>query len=124
MADDNIERRRRIPRTAKGERPRNFSDPAIDTLVGIVMSLTAELSVLRDRCRTLEQQLEGRGVLRPGEIDAAELSAAELEIRARDRAEFLERVLRAARADLDELSTDRIARPVEEIIRDLADRKF
>ena len=88
------------------------------------MSLTAEVSVLRDRCRTLEQHLEARGMLTPGQIDSAEFSAAELEIRARDRAEFLERVLRAVRADLDELSTGRIARPVEEIIRDLADRKF
>lgn len=45
----------RIPRVARGERPQSFSDPAIDTLLGVVMSLVAELSVTRDRLETLEK---------------------------------------------------------------------
>jgi hypothetical protein len=80
--------------------------------------------VLRDRLRTLEQLLERRGVLASDELDSAEMSPEEMQVRARDRAEFLERVLRAVRAELDELSTGRIARPVEDIIGDLAARKF
>lgn len=124
MSDGSEDTRARIPRTAKGERPRNFSDPAIDVLLGVVLSLTAEVSVLRDRLKTLEQLLERDKVLDAGEVDAAELSHDELEARARDRAEYLDRVLRAVRAELDEISTGRVARPVEEIIADFAARKF
>ena len=39
----------RLRRTAKGKRPRYFSDPATDRLLGILMSLIGEVSVLRDR---------------------------------------------------------------------------
>lgn len=124
MSAGSDDSRPRIPRTAKGERPRNFSDPAIDTLLGIVMSLTAEVSVLRDRLKTLEQLLERGNVLAAGEIDSFEMSREELDARARDRTEYLDRVLRAVRAELDEMSTGRVARPVEEIIADFAARKF
>lgn len=48
-----------------------FADPAVDRLLGMVFSLTAELHVLRDRVALLESVLAGRGAL-----DAAQLNDA------------------------------------------------
>lgn len=114
----------RIPRVAKGERPQSFSDPAIDTLLGVVMSLVAELSVTRDRLETLERLLETRGVLAREAIEAYEMTADEKAVRAASRAEYLDRVLRAVRAEFEDLSGGRAARPLDDIIADFAARKF
>lgn len=46
-----------------------FADPAVDRLLGMVFSLTAEVHVLRDRLALLESALAERGV-----VDAARLS--------------------------------------------------
>ena len=45
-----------------------FADPAIDRLMGMVLSLSAELHVLRDRVALLESELA-----RGGALDAARL---------------------------------------------------
>jgi hypothetical protein len=113
-----------ISRTAKGQRPRNFSDPAIDKLVGISLSLASEVSVLRDRLDTIERLIQRHGLFPRSAIDEFEPSPAEQAERARQRAEYLERVLQVVHRDLDELRTGRIARPLEEIIADYAARKI
>lgn len=46
-----------------------FADPAIDRLVGMVFSLTAEVHVLRDRMKLLEDALAKRGLLDPAALD-------------------------------------------------------
>jgi hypothetical protein len=46
-----------------------FADPAIDRLVGMVFSLTAEVHVLRDRVKLLEDALAQRGLLDPAALD-------------------------------------------------------
>lgn len=48
-----------------------FDDPAIDSLLGVLMALATEHYVLRDRVRALEEQLSAGG-----QIDRAALSAA------------------------------------------------
>jgi hypothetical protein len=47
-----------------------FADPAIDRLVGMVFSLTAEVHVMRDRMKLLEDALAQRGLLDPAALDA------------------------------------------------------
>ena len=42
----------RLPRIAKGKKPQYFSDPAIDKLLWMTMTLMEELSVARDRIDT------------------------------------------------------------------------
>ena len=56
-----------------------FADPALDRAVGMIMTLAAELYVVRDRQRALEVLLEGQGVLEPGALDAYTPSAEEAE---------------------------------------------
>jgi hypothetical protein len=42
-------------RFAKGRRPYFFADPAVDKLLGMVMALTGEVAVLRERLDTHER---------------------------------------------------------------------
>ncbi len=42
-------------RTAKGKKPQYFSDPAIDKLLSIVISMAGELSVTRERLDTVQR---------------------------------------------------------------------
>jgi hypothetical protein len=46
-----------------------FADPAVDRLLGMVFSLTAEVHVLRDRLALLESALAERGVLEAAKLD-------------------------------------------------------
>jgi ABC-type uncharacterized transport system YnjBCD ATPase subunit len=46
-----------------------FADPAIDRLVGMVFALTAEVHVMRDRMKLLEDALAQRGVLDIAALD-------------------------------------------------------
>jgi hypothetical protein len=47
-----------------------FDDPAVDGLMGVLMSLATDHYVLRDRVQVLEKQL-----VRSGHVDAAALAA-------------------------------------------------
>jgi hypothetical protein len=117
-------RRIRISRTAKGERPRNFSDPATEKVLGIVLSLASEVAVTRDRLDTLERLIETRGLLPRSAIEGYEPTPAEASERAARRMEYLERILQAVHRELDEAQTGRVARPLEEIIADFAAKRI
>ena len=47
-----------------------FDDPAVDRLLGAVMTLAAELHVTRDHVRVLAKLLVDKGVLRADELAA------------------------------------------------------
>jgi hypothetical protein len=59
-----------LPRHVTGHRPAIHADPAIDRLIAMVLSLTREVSVLRDRFDTLEIIGQESGWLKPGAVDA------------------------------------------------------
>jgi hypothetical protein len=70
-----------------------FADPALDRLVGMVLALTAEVHVLRDRLALLEDALRQRGVVDPSLLDDAVPEGA-LEARiARERSALVQHVL-------------------------------
>lgn len=94
----------RLARVAKGRKPLYFSDPAIDKLLWMTMTLMEELSVTRDRLDTVERLLEGKRVLRRRDIEgfvAAGIAQAERTAR---RSAFVDRMLRAVEAELEELA--------------------
>lgn len=105
----------RLPRIAKGKKPQYFSDPAIDKLLWMTMTLMEELSVARDRIDTLERLLDGRGLLGLKDIEAFEPDATARSERAGRRAAFVDRMMRAVQAELD--STTTTADPHEEARR-------
>lgn len=94
----------RIARVAKGKKPQYFSDPAIDKLLWMTLTLMEELSVTRDRLDAVENLLEQRRVLKPSDVDAYRPGTAAAQRRNRRRAEYVDRVLRAAQAELEELT--------------------
>jgi hypothetical protein len=90
----------RLPRIAKGKKPQYFSDPAIDKLLWMTLTLMEELSVARDRIDTLERLLDDRGLLRQGDVDGFVPRPAARAQRAARRAGFVDRMMRAAQAEL------------------------
>ena len=95
----------RLPRIAKGRKPQYFSDPAIDKLLWMTMTLMEELAVARDRIDTLERLLDGRGVVRQDEVEGYRPDEQARSARASRRAEFVDRMMRAAQAELSASST-------------------
>jgi hypothetical protein len=46
-----------------------FSDPALDRAIAMIMTLAAELYVVKDRLRAMEVLLQQRGLLESGALD-------------------------------------------------------
>jgi len=46
-----------LPRVAKGKKPMYLDERSIDNLMAMIMTLTQEISVLRDRLDTIEKLL-------------------------------------------------------------------
>ena len=106
----------RLARVAKGKKPQYFSDPAIDKLLWITMSLIGELSVTRDRLDTVERLLARKKVLKIEDVDGY-LPTAEVEAaRERRRQAYLARVLRAVEAELTESTGPDMPKSAEEVI--------
>ena len=112
--------RPRIARTAKGKKPQYFSDPAIDKLLSIVMSLAGELSVTRERLNTLERLLEKEGVLPRSGVDNFQPDRQEARERSEERAAYLERVLRTVQMELEEATGKDMPRSEQDIIKHLS----
>lgn len=70
-----------------------FPDPAADRLMGVVFNLAAEVQVLRDRVRVLEQLLEQKGVIAQGAIDGFRGSDEVERVLAEDRRAYVRHLL-------------------------------
>jgi hypothetical protein len=80
---------------ATGPRPSYFDDPQFDRLLAMVLALTEEVVVLRERLATHEHFLDRHDLVSQAEIESyAPDEADELE-RTRVRSETIERVLRS-----------------------------
>ena len=75
-----------------------FDDPALDRLMGVVMSLATEHAVLRDRVRALECELEQAGRLDRARLDAAP-TEEERVATAAEQAEFAAALLEPLRGE-------------------------
>jgi hypothetical protein len=124
MTVDDLPADSKLLRTPKGQRPRYFADPALDTTLAIVVALVGEVAILRDRLDTVEQLAEGKGVLTRQAVDHFEPSAEERAARDARRAAYLDRVFRIIQTSLEEQSAGRATRPLEEIIADFAAGRF
>ena len=105
----------RLRRTAKGKRPRYFSDPATDRLLGILMSLIGEVSVLRDRLDSVERLIEAGGLFKREDIDQF-LPDAEAEAEREDtRRRYVARVMRVVQNEMEEKTPVAAMPPVAEV---------
>jgi hypothetical protein len=106
----------RLARVAKGKKPQYFSDPAIDKLLWMTLTLMEELSVTRDRLDAVENLLEGRRVLKVADVDGYRPEGAAAERRRRRRTEYVDRMLRAAQAELEELTGRDMPKTEEDVV--------
>jgi hypothetical protein len=109
----------KIARTAKGKKPQYFSDPAIDKLLAMVLSLAGELSVTRERLDSLERLLEKSGQFRRMDIDHIKLDAEAQSERAKKRSQFLQRVLRTVQMELEGTVGDDMPSSMEDVLKHL-----
>ncbi len=110
----------RISRVAKGKRPQYFSDPAIDKLLWMTVSLMEELSVTRDRLDTVERLLERRQTLQRSAIEKFAPDAVAQSERDARRGAFVARVMRVVQAELEEMSRDDMPQTTEEMVAAVA----
>ena len=81
-------------RVAKGRRPYFMSDPDVDRLLAMIMALTGELSVLRERLDTHERLLDQSQVMRIDDIEGFAPDKAVESQREAERQASLSRVFR------------------------------
>ena len=84
------------------KRPHQFDDPALDTLLSIVLSLGAEVYALRDRMRIIEKMLEVKGTISRVDIEAYKPTPEEEEEIRKDNDAFMARLFRVFEGGLDE----------------------
>lgn len=92
--------------SVRGRRPRFHADPAIDRLIKMVLTLTSELSVTRDRLDSLQALAEHHGWLKDGALEGHVPLLAEREVREKRREELLGRVFHVMHEELAELEGD------------------
>lgn len=110
----------RIARVAKGKRPQYFSDPAIDKLLWMTVTLMEELSVTRDRLDAVERLLDRKQVLKIRDVDNFKPQGKALDERDARRAAFIDRVMRVVQAELEEMSRDDMPKSPDEVVAAVA----
>ena len=98
-ADEQLE----LQRKAKGKRPYYFSNPDVDKLLSMIMALTGELAIARDRIDTLERVAAAKKLFSSEDIENFELDAKALEARASRHRQLLREVNRIIIGELEDL---------------------
>ena len=98
-SDDQLE----LQRKAKGKRPYYFSNPDVDKLLSMIMALTGELAIARDRIDTLERVAATKGLFSSEDIENFELNADALQARADRHRQLLREVNRIIVGELEDL---------------------
>ena len=115
--DDQLE----LQRTAKGKRPHYFSNPDVDKLLSMIMALTGELAIARDRIDTIERVAATKGLFSSDDIENFDLDADVLQARA-DRHRLLlrevNRIIVGELEDLEGASDQDYTAVVEHVERD------
>ena len=82
-----------LPRVAKGKKPIYLDERSIDNLMAMIMNLTQEISVLRDRLDTIEKLLVNKKAITLDDIETFEPDDDLVEERRDRRQMLLKRVL-------------------------------
>lgn len=98
-----------LPRTVKGKRPEFHDNASVDRLVAMVLALTSEVAVLRDRLVTVEALGRQAGWLPEGAVEGYQPDLAERQDRDAWREAYLGRVFHVLREELDDLEQGRTA---------------
>jgi hypothetical protein len=106
-----------MARKAKGERPVFFKDSQADKLLTMIMTLAGEVSVLRERLDTIERLAETKGLIARQEIEAYRPDEQAAGERDRWRAEYIARVLRVVREELEAIERGEVPESYDAVVR-------
>ena len=103
----------------KGKRPDFLGDPDTERLLSMVMALTGEVSVLRERLDTVERLLDDAGVVRRDAIEGYRPDAEAGRERGLMIREFIARVMRGPQQFMEAMARDE--KPLAEVSRELGE---
>ena len=121
MTDPTVNEQLELQRKAKGKRPYYFSNPDVDKLLSMIMALTGELAVARDRIDTLERVASSKGLFSSDDIENFELDAEALQARAGRHKQLLRevnRIIVGELEDLEEMGEGSYAEVVDQVEND------
>jgi len=84
-----------IPIDTKGKRPAFFEDPAIDTVMTVMLEVMTENWTMRERLYALEKALTASGALPPNAVDDVKWSDTEKMAHEGERQRILNDAFRA-----------------------------
>jgi hypothetical protein len=93
--------RKPLRRTIRGGRPFFFSDPAIDKVLNMTITLASEVWALRERLSALEGVQIRQGSLSPAEVDDYEFTPEQEQRLGAQRREFIENLFRVLQETVD-----------------------
>jgi hypothetical protein len=107
-------------RTAKGRRPYFFDDPNIDKLLAMIMALTGEVSVIRERLDTHERLAQKKKVPTHQAIEDYKPDDVTEAFRAQWRADYIARILRIVQVELDQITRGETEKDYDKIVEEVS----
>lgn len=104
----------------KGKRPSFYETPGVDYLMHMVMVLSQELSVTRDRLDTLEHLIADKGVLNRSEFNDFEPDQSCLEERETKRQALLSSLFSVMHQEAAEIEGKDDKKRFEDVISEIA----
>lgn len=104
----------------KGKRPSFFEAPGVDYLMHMVMVLSQELSVTRDRLDTLEHLIEDKGLLKRSEFNEFTPDQSCLEEREVNRQQLISDLFSVMEQEAAELAKKDTKERFDEVIAETA----
>ena len=104
----------------KGKRPSFFEAEGVDYLMHMVMVLSQELSVTRDRLDTLEHLVEDKGLLKRTEFNEFIPDQATLEEREKNRHELIGSLFSVMDQEAAEIANSDTKERFDEVISETA----
>ena len=123
MTDPRTETKKPLPQTAKGVRPHFFKDPISDHLLSMVLALSNELWVVRERLDTIEALAEERQLFTAADIEDFAPDPSRDEKREQMRQDFLDRIFYLLREEVEDTARGDTREAYERIVRDAAAQK-
>jgi hypothetical protein len=110
-----------VTRYPKGKRPGFYADPAMDEAMSMIMVLSSELFVLRERLDTFEALAAEKGLMLGEEIDSFEPDQELAEKREARKQEFFDRLFYVANKRAAELATQDTSERYESVLKTIAE---
>jgi hypothetical protein len=93
--------------TVKGKRSNFFDDPAIDSVVSMLLALSSEVWSLRERVFVIEKVADEQGLNMAAAVEAYKLDPEEQQTLSDQRQDFIQRIMFVLQEEIDQLKSER-----------------